>query len=660
MANWKTITPFHQSRIRPEMYLGSREEHTQTVLHYNGKKLELREFTWVPALWTGLREVIDNALDELVIRGRGNTLRVDYDPRDMTFTIEDDGQGLPLWEIKEVGSGPAASILLANMFSSSNYEDEDGSRDFEDTAGMNGLGASVTNFTSEWFTILVTGYNSSPEGKSRKPPKREFTQTWTEGMYRKNPVHRTDGYDLGRTSAKKTGTTIMYKPSSKVFDKMTLPADFIEGRLWDIAVTNPKLKVYFNGKHLKPASTKSVDKAVTMTYFKDTQNLGKFFIKDGTFKSHYFVVPGFSEDEEVIHSLINNIPTLQGGAHIDAFRDLFYPMAMKDKLLTKRVRSILKIPLRAKFTLKRADLAKGTLIFCTTRMESPKFDSQTKVRLVSEISSQVRAGFDSGMVECMIKKVTGWASVIADRYQIRLELKDRKEANKKQNDLEKKRLASLEDATGKDRSKCVLFISEGDSAIGGMSDVRDPRIHGGMPLAGKPMCVHGRRRLEVLNNKPLREIMTGVGLRIGETADREKLRYGAVFIAADEDEDGKNITALLIMFFYKFWPELFQDKKNPFLFKFSTPFIILTKGKKRKYIYAADYEKFQQNLHKYKGWDIRRAKGLGSLETEDWEHSLKSPVVHPILDDGNLSETLDLIFNDDRADDRKVWLSRDE
>ena len=65
--------------------------------------------------------------------------------------------------------------------------------------------------------------------------------------------------------------------------------------------------------------------------------------------------------------------------------------------------------------------------------------------------------------------------------------------------------------------------------------------------------------------------MTGVGLRIGETADREKLRYGAVFIAADEDEDGKNITALLIMFFYKFWPELFQDKKNPFLFKFSTP-----------------------------------------------------------------------------------------
>jgi len=65
-------------------------------------------------------------------------------------------------------------------------------------------------------------------------------------------------------------------------------------------------------------------------------------------------------------------------------------------------------------------------------------------------------------------------------------------------------------------------------------------------------------------------------------------------------------------------------------------------------------------LHKYKGWDIRRAKGLGSLETEDWEHSLKSPVVHPIIDDGNLDETLDLIFNDERADDRKVWLSRDE
>lgn len=660
MATWKTITPFHQSRIRPEMYLGSREEHTQYVLHYDGTELVLQEFTWVPALWTALREVIDNALDELVIRGRGNVLKVNYDSEKMIFSVRDNGNGLPLWEIKDVGKGPAASILLANMFSSSNFGDEDGKRDFEDTAGMNGLGASVTNFTSEWFTIDVNGYADSMEGRTRKPTKMVFSQTWEEGTSKKRPIHKTTGYDLKKYNYRSSGTKVTYKPSSKVFNNMVLPEDFVEGRLWDIAVTNPKLKIYFNGNLLEPASRKSVEQAIILTYFPDrVKELFKFHIKKGSFDGHYFVVPGFT-DEEVTHSLINNIPTLQGGSHIDSFRDLFYPAAMKDGLLTKRVRSVLGIPsTNKKFSLKRTDLAKGTLIFSTIRMEAPKFDSQTKVRLVSDVSSQVRAGFDSKKVEASIKKLTGWPAIIADQYQIRLEIKDRKEAIKKQKELTRP-LASLEDATGVDRSKCVLFITEGDSAIGGMSDVRDPKVHGGMPLTGKPMCVHGKRRLEVLNNKPLREIMTGVGLQIGEPADRSKLRYGSVFIAADEDEDGKNITALLIMFFFKYWPELFQNEKKPFLYKFSTPFIILTKGSERKYIYADEYENFQANIKQYKSWDIRRAKGLGSLESEDWEHSLNSPVLFPILDDGKLEETLDLIFNDDRADDRKEWLSREE
>ena len=147
-------------------------------------------------------------------------------------------------------------------------------------------------------------------------------------------------------------------------------------------------------------------------------------------------------------------------------------------------------------------------------------------------------------------------------------------------------------------------------------------------------------------------------MQIGKKANLNDLRYGKVFIATDEDEDGKNITALLVNFLYTYWPELF-NKQNPFVYKFSTPLIILSKGRERKYVYADEYPEFQQKLSNgvYKGWTVTRAKGLARLVRADWDHSLKKPKLIPIVDDGELEETLDMLFNPNRADDRKAWLS---
>lgn len=159
---------------------------------------------------------------------------------------------------------------------------------------------------------------------------------------------------------------------------------------------------------------------------------------------------------------------------------------------------------------------------------------------------------------------------------------------------------------------------------------------------------------EILDNDALASIMNSMGLIPGQKADRKNLRYGKVFIAHDMDPDGLNIGALLINFFYKFWPELFDSKQDPMIHIFKTPFIIASKGNTRKYWYSHDYHLF--NPKEYSGWVITRAKGLGTLVEEDWKYSLKHPETFAIVDDGNMQETLDLIFNNDRADDRKVWI----
>jgi DNA gyrase subunit B len=150
--------------------------------------------------------------------------------------------------------------------------------------------------------------------------------------------------------------------------------------------------------------------------------------------------------------------------------------------------------------------------------------------------------------------------------------------------------------------------------------------------------------------------MTSIGCVLGQKAIRNDLRYGKVYLAADQDPDGANITALLINFFYLYWPELFDPNQEPFFYAFQTPFIIQEKGKKRHYWYAHNYHEYDP-----KDWKNcpkpTRAKGLGSLEEEDWTFSLSNPQLIPITDDGKLSEALDLIFNGTRADDRKEWIS---
>lgn len=222
----------------------------------------------------------------------------------------------------------------------------------------------------------------------------------------------------------------------------------------------------------------------------------------------------------------------------------------------------------------------------------------------------------------------------------------------------KARVAKLRDANGRDRSKCVLFIAEGDSAIGGMVDVRDPEVHGGLPLRGKIMNVLESSPAEVVQSKELLDVMAAIGLQIGTKAFRSTLRYGAIYIATDEDVDGYNILCLVVNFLHRFWPELFDKDLAPFVFKFDTPYLILEKGKERRYFFGHNVDTFDQE--KFSGWSMVRAKGLGRLERQYWADMLSSPSLIPIVDDGHLAASLDLSFNKSRADDRKEWLSRPE
>ena len=292
-------------------------------------------------------------------------------------------------------------------------------------------------------------------------------------------------------------------------------------------------------------------------------------------------------------------------------------------------------------------------------MNTPTFNSQIKTKLTNEnvIKPVQNAMNDDFFIE-IVKKNKDWIDQIYARCAERTNKKDADEDRKMAKRLLKGKVAKLRDANGADRSECILLIAEGDSAVSSMTAARNSAIHGILPLRGKIMNVNGKEKTaDLMASDALHDIMASLNIVPREKAIRANMNYGKLYICADEDEDGKNIGALVINFLYKFWPELFEDKDNPFVYVFKTPFIILEKGKESKYFYGHNVHEY--NPEDWKGWKATRAKGLGTLEVSNFRDALSNGVAIAIVDDGNLGETLDLIFNKERADDRKEWTKED-
>lgn len=619
---WKKLNDFEHARNNNEMWFGSRDPHTQTIMGYDSGKPGIITHTWTPAVFTAFREIMDNALDEMVTHGHGNRLEITYDPATMVFSVKDNGRGIPINFDKEEQQY-AATVLMTETKAGRNFDDRGNSR------GVNGVGGSIVNMCSEYFQLDICR------------DKKDFSQRFSEGLIKgRGTLMFEDPIIMPAQKNASTGTRVEFKLSPQVFKHMLLPETFIRDRVFDVALCYPHLRVYYNGKLVETKGT------VEKTLFGDQKPIA-FTVRESGFISQFWLVPNFVEDgSEITHTLVNAIPTFNGGAHVDAFKRKFYS-GLLDALAPQSK--------KRRLTPNRSDIADGMMVFSITEMTAPKFDSQNKTRLVNDEAGKMveKAMADPEFFKKVIKSNPEWIEEVYKRCADRTQKKDSAEAAKLAKKNSRMKVEDLEDASGSDRSKCILFLGEGKSAVSGMVEARDADVHGGLPLRGKVLNVFGESPKTIWDNEALRKIMQAVGLVPGQRVNRHTLRYGKVYITTDADEDGKNIAALLVNFFYTLWPELF-DPERPFIYVFDTPLIVAVKGKTRKYWFNDNYGDFDPE--DYKGWEITRAKGLAALKRDDWRAALANPKVQPIVDDGKLKESLDLLFNTKRADDRKAFI----
>jgi DNA topoisomerase-2 len=182
-------------------------------------------------------------------------------------------------------------------------------------------------------------------------------------------------------------------------------------------------------------------------------------------------------------------------------------------------------------------------------------------------------------------------------------------------------------------------------------------------MKGKILNVRGEQTKKISENKEIAEIKKILGLETGRVYKSiedvgKSLRYGKVLFMTDQDMDGSHIKGLGINLFQSEWPSLTQIPG--FIGFMNTPILKARKGNQELVFYnEGEYETWKNSLseHEIKSWNIKYYKGLGTSTGKEFrEYFEKKKTVGFEYKGKNSDDTIDMVFNKKRADDRKEWL----
>jgi len=608
-AEIKILDEINHALLRPEIWVGSTQSVTKSHWVVDQEKICKKEIEFVPAILKLIDEVLTNSIDEALKTNFkfSNKIMIDVDV-DGTITIADNGRGLSI-EWDEENKEYSAALAFLKLRAGSNFIDSENNV----SIGRFGVGVSLTNIFSKYFEVKTT----NTEGKSMhlicQNNSREYIAK----------VRKVSG---------PSGTMIKWKIDFEYFkingiDETML--GLLKKRIYDLAMIFPEIKFKFNGITIRTSLFKEYVKCFNKPYV---------IFESGDFK--FAVMPS---EEYSFLSFVNGVETFRGGTHIDG---IVWALV---KELQIKIQKKCKIK-----EVKPKDISDKLLFVVSARnVQNPKFDSQTKEKLINQWGEISKYFSLNGSVTTIVDKIVSYPEIldpIVETYLLKQQKKDLEEVKQKNKNIHsRKKIAKLIDAQSNEKNKCVLFLTEGDSAGGTALEVRNKQYHAFLPLRGKVLNVLNCKDKEVLDNQEIQSIMGCIGLRLREKAI--DLNYGKIVLLTDADPDGNCITALLINFFYKYWPELFEQK---IICKYKSPIIIAEKkGDIRKYYTIEEFNQDQKNLKDYK---ISYNKGLGGLDKEEYRKMLNDPIIDTYCFDDKGKLSIETIFGYD-SQLRKTWLS---
>lgn len=563
----KTLDWKEHIRKRPGMYIGKLGDGSHSD----------------DGIYVILKEVIDNSIDEFAM-GFGKQIVVNI-TEDGTVEVRDYGRGIPLESVVDVSS---------KMNTGAKYDSDA----FKKSVGLNGVGMKATNALSTYFEI-----SSCRNGEKKKV------------CYSRGEI--TDDCPICPTN-EENGTYVKFVPDKDIFLNYKYNDEFVETMMKNYSFLNTGLTIVYNGQRIHSRN------GLVDLLRENMTNDPLYPIMHFTGTDIEVVITHANQYGEEYYSFVNGQHTTQGGTHLSAFREA----------VSRTIKEFYGK------NFEYSDIRNGMVAAISIKVQEPVFESQTKTKLgsrdMSPDGSLTVAKFIGDFIKRELDNYLHIESQTAEimLHKIQESEKERKAiAGVTKQTRERAKKASLNnkklrdcrlhycDAKGDRRDDTSLFITEGLSATGTITKVRNVETQAVFSLRGKPLNTFGKSQKDIKANEEFYLLDAALDIADGI----ENLRYNKVIIATDADVDGMHIRLLMITYFLQFYPDLV---KKGHVYILQTPLFRVrnkntSRGKKKvkdeTYYCYTDDERVTAINRLGKNAEITRFKGLGEISADEFK-----------------------------------------
>jgi len=539
-------------------------------------------------------EIVDNSVDEY-LNGHADSVTVTLHKSGDAVTVADNGRGIPV-DIHPKYGKTGLELILTTLHSGAKFGDGES---YLHSGGLHGVGSSVVNALSRKLIAVIRrdGFEWQQTYKRGKPT----TELEQVGPFRGH------------------GTSITFEPDPDIFKTTQFDPHLIRTHLEDMSYIHSGLKILFKNDVAKEVHDLThaggipefLERLITEGQkAKVTEAPFRLVRPDGD--KMEVALQWTESTDETIRSYVNGIRTSSGGTHESGFKGGVVK-AIRNFMATHDIKT-------KGLTITAEDIREGLVGILSVFVRDPLFQGQTKERLNNEemtavVDAWVRPALESWLNANMTAadQIVGRIVLAAKARQASREAATevkRKSATQRRLNLPGK----LADCKSTSLDETELFIVEGDSAGGSAKQGRNNRTQAVLPLRGKILNSEGLPLSRVLSNTELNDLVSAIGVGIGEKFDIGGLRYGKIILLMDADADGYHISTLMLAFFFRHLPELIKKGR---VYLAQPPLYRIDVGKETYWARDdAHKEEILAGLRTNAKPEIGRFKGLGEMDAK--------------------------------------------
>lgn len=603
-----------------------------------------------------IKEAIANAVDELRNNKQNEPLiQVELSEDQYTISVIDNGRGMPI--AGESDGEKNYKLLFQTLFAGTKYDVTSNIQ-----TGTNGVGMATTCMTSKYYECIV--YKDGINTKAIFKDGGELVS-----------------YEEEKCSKDLHSSMVKFTLDEDVYTKTKFVAEDIKEIVRHFSIAANQIKFIFKfGEEFEEFYIEDY-----VEYFK-TENASIttssiFTIGDVEFEQEIYIPSSYgtmkqieknnytvvitTTPEPIQESYLNMTFLEQGGSInrgiLDGIRLHLNKYCRDNKLFPTKVTAFSK-----------EDVESSISFLAVVESNNVEFSNQTKL---STEKKEYEKNAKEYVTNLLIAFETEQPKDFKKLVSHILEVQKHNNINTKAREKLKKKLGEKVEGINNRVDKLVdcekhgmeaeLFVTEGDSANGSITDSRDDEFQAAYPLRGKLLNTLKSDLERTFKNEEIVDLVKIIGTGITDSKNKKgdfdisKTRFGKIICTTDSDPDGQQISVLILVFIYRFMRPLLDAGM---VYAARTPLYEL-KFEDDSVVYFLSEDDKNKNISKYEGkkYTMNRLKGLGEVDAHTMRETAMNPETRKLVkftvEDAKKAERMLLDWMDNDVEPRKRMIN---